>query len=165
MRTITVLALSLFLTLALALPAATALAETEEPAPAESAAEAKKGGKKPKRERQTQPRQPERAYEGSIAAVNAKRLSVVLRSGKTQRFPRQDSTAVRGHKRSWDDLAVGDAVKVRMRGKEIHTVVVQPNAAAKASIEEQREARRAQYEKSLKAKQSTPKKKRKAEAQ
>ena len=155
MRTPCVLVFSLLLTVTLILPAATALAEAE----AAPAAEVEKAGEKAKAGQKAKPWAPDRAYEGSVSAVDAKGLSVVLHSGKEKRFLRNESTAVRGQGRSWDGLSVGDNVKVRMRGKEMRVVLVQPSAAEMAAIEEERKARREQWEKSQKARKAVPKKK------
>jgi hypothetical protein len=164
--------LSLTLLLCVTLSPHTALAQSEPSAEADApvAAEAEaadeaeatpattqkkqqqKNTQKPKKKKTSNV--PMETTEGSLVGVDASGLSVDLASGRRARYERTSSTGVRGHKTSWDALAAGDEVRLRLRGKRIHAVIVLPSAEETAAREREREAAIEKYQKGEAARQA-----------
>jgi hypothetical protein len=155
--------LSLTLLLCVTLLPHTALAQSEPSAEADSsvAAEGEAADKaeaapattqkKPKKKTSNVPME---TTQGSLVGVDAGGLSVELASGRRARYQRTSSTGVRGQKTSWDALAAGDEVKLRLRGKRIHAVIVLPGAEETAAREREREAAIEKYQKGEAARQA-----------
>ena len=158
MRSSSGLLLLLTLLLALVLQPLTALAQADAPAKPgqaiEAAAEkaAEPGAEKPSEG-------PTASERGTVVAIDADSLSVKLALGPRTRYERMETTVVRGQKPSWSDLRAGDEVRLRIRGKKLHVVVVLPSDEEMAERERIRQKALREYRAAAKAKAAARKKK------
>ena len=162
MRLSWLLGLSMILLLAAALSPGPALADavdSEKSEPTAGAGEADKAGKPGAKK---SPQIPTRMLQGSVTSVDATGLSVELASGKRVRYEKTATTLVRGQKKAWEDLASGDEVKLRLRGRKLHAVVVSTDAEGLAEIERKRREAIDGYRAAEKARKSKAKAKKQA---